>query len=261
MARSGTPIAKQLSRVVATGVMSTGLVLSAVTIAVASGPHDRTIHCRSFTYPVQGHRYTRIGSAVNGHTSCRSTRALIRTWRGTHRNRISESNFNRWLEGTKLLLSDSRIPNHPPLARSASGPARCATYQLVISLGPYGAGAGHIGVPIRFQNEGRTCSLRGYPLVDGLSATGRVVVHAGNSLNGYLGGAGRVATITLAAGQTASALLEGANFPIQGRPCHPYRALRIAPPHATRSVRFSARYSFCYPTIHPIVAGRTGTRR
>ncbi len=103
--------------------------------------------------------------------------------------------------------------------------------------------------------------MRGYPGVDGLSAGGRVVVHAGRALNGYLGGAGRVVTITLTAGQTASALLEGANFPIQGQPCHPYRDLMITPPQATQSVVLYARYSFCYPVIHPIVAGRTGTRR
>ena len=102
--------------------------------------------------------------------------------------------------------------------------------------------------------------MRGYPGVDGLSARGHVVVRAGRLLRGYLGGARRVATITLTARQTASAFLEGLNFPL-GRPCHRYRELMITPPNATRSVRLRARYSFCSPTIHPIVAGRTGTRR
>jgi hypothetical protein len=256
-------MAKQFSRVLATGLLATGLVLSAVAISGASGPRERTIHCRSSTYRVEGHRYTpsHMVFALNGHPSCSDARASIRTWLGSHRDHISDFNFIGWLQGGKLLLSGSRIPTHPPLARFGRGSARCAAHQLSISLGPYGAGAGHIGVPIRFQNEGRTCSLRGYPGVDGLSANGRVVVHAGHSLSGYLGGAGRVATITLAAGQTASAFLEGANFPIQGRPCHPYRTLRISAPDATHSVQLSARYSFCYPVIHPVVAGRTGTRR
>ena len=42
--------------------------------------------------------------------------------------------------------------------------------------------------PIRFQNEGRPCRLRGYPGIDGLSADGRVVVRAKRLLHGYLGG-------------------------------------------------------------------------
>jgi hypothetical protein len=112
------------------------------------------------------------------------------------------------------LLFDPQIRKHPPPGSSASVAPRCATHQLFISLGPYSAGAGHIGVPIRFRNEGRTCRMRGYPGVDGLSARGHVVVRAGRLLRGYLGGARRVATITLTARQTAAAFLEGLNFPI-----------------------------------------------
>lgn len=149
-----------------------------------------------------------------------------------------------------------------PGAATGSVPPQCASYQLAISLGAYGAAAGHIGVPIRFQNEGRPCRLRGYPGIDGLSAVGRVVVQAKRLLQGYLGGARQIATITLTHGQYASALFEGVDPAfLPGQPCHSYRDLRITPPDATRGVRLYARYSFCYPEIHPVIAGRTGTRR
>jgi len=142
------------------------------------------------------------------------------------------------------------------LAGSSAGSEspRCTTAHLHITLGPYGAGLGHIGVPIRFRNEDGTCNLRGYPNVEGLSADGRTVVRARHTLRGYLGGARQVSTITLAPGQTASALLEGENFPSPGHPCPSYRYLRITPPHAARSVRRDARYRFCYP----VVAGSSG---
>lgn len=138
-----------------------------------------------------------------------------------------------------------------PGTATGSVPPQCASDQLAISLGPYGAGAGHIGVPIRFQNEGRPCRLRGYPGIDGLSADGRVVVRAKRLLHGYLGGARQIATITLGRGQSASAFFEGANFPIYRQPCHSYRDLRITPPDATRGVRLYARYSFCSPRFIP----------
>ncbi len=90
---------------------------------------------------------------------------------------------------------------------------QCASDQLAISLGPYGAGAGHIGVLIRFQNEGRPCRLRGYPGIDGLSADGRVVVRAKRLLHGYLGGARQIATITLGRGQSAQRFSRGPTSP------------------------------------------------
>ena len=112
-------MAKQFSRVVATGLLSTGLVLSAVAISGASGRRERTIHCRSSTYPAKGHRYTpsHMVFALDGHPSCSDARAMIRTRLGSHRDHTSDSNFIRGLQGGKLLLSGSRIPTHLPLAR------------------------------------------------------------------------------------------------------------------------------------------------
>ncbi len=182
----------------------------------------------------------------------------------THAPRVvAELLVSLLLLAAAVLLGGAHLSGASANATARSGRVvpRCSTGQLVISLGPYGAGAGHIGVPIRFRNKGRICRMRGYPAVVGLSADGRVVVRPGRTLHGYLGGARRVATITLTTGQTGSAFLEGLNFRIQGLPCHLYRDLLITPPNATHGVRRRARYSFCLPTIHPVVAGSTGTRR
>ena len=147
-----------------------------------------------------------------------------------------------------------------PAASSAhsGGAARCGSSQLRISLAYLSPGLSHGGNVIRFRNEGATCSLRGYPGVDGLAANGRVVVHATRTLRGYLGGARKIRTITLRDGQVASATFEGLDTTITGRPCHAYRFLKITPPNGTHSVRLRPPGSFCYPEIHPVVAGKTG---
>lgn len=78
---------------------------------------------------------------------------------------------------------------------------------------------------------------------------------------GYLGGLAQDASaskVELRAGQTASALFEGINGAIAGRPCPPYAAILVTPPNETHSVRIPSNYSLCYPEIHPIVPGTTG---
>jgi hypothetical protein len=112
---------------------------------------------------------------------------------------------------------------------------------------------------IRFHNRGGRCALRGYPGVDGLRH-GHAVVHARRTRRGYLAGA-PVRTVTLRHGRTASATLEGASGPYPGRRCRRYRALRITPPNETHSIRRRVRAAFCYPEVHPVVHGRSGTKR
>jgi|SRR5450755_778102 hypothetical protein len=133
----------------------------------------------------------------------------------------------------------------------------CSSRQLVISLGTLSAALGHLALPIRFHDRGGTCSLRGFPHVDGLSASGRVIIRAKRALKGYFGD-WRVATITLTNRQTASALLEGLDPTFLPRPPGSSRSLRIAPPNASHSVRRRTSYPLCCLTIHPIVAGRNG---
>ncbi len=136
-------------------------------------------------------------------------------------------------------------------------PRPCASRQLVISLGTLSAALGHLALPIRFRDRGGTCSLRGFPRVDGLSASGRVIIRAKRALKGYFG-RWRIATITLKNGQTASALLEGLDPAFFSRRPRSSRNLRITPPNASHSVWRRTSYPLCYLTIHPVVARRNG---
>jgi hypothetical protein len=137
------------------------------------------------------------------------------------------------------------------------GTAPCASRQLVISLGTLSAALGHLAVPIRFHDRGGTCSLRGFPRVDGLLARGRVIIRAKPALTGYFG-SWSIATITLENGQTASALLEGVDPAFFTRRPRSSRRLLVTPPNASHSVRLRAPYPFADLTIHPVVAGRNG---
>ena len=136
-------------------------------------------------------------------------------------------------------------------------PRPCASRQLVISLGTLSAGLGHLALPIRFRDRGGACSLRGFPRVDGLSASGRVIIRAKRALKGYFG-RWRIATITLTNGQTASALLEGLDPAFFSRRPRSSRSLRITPPNASHSVWRRTSYPLSYLTIHPVVAGPNG---
>jgi hypothetical protein len=146
-----------------------------------------------------------------------------------------------------------------PGATGATSASECTTAQLHLSLGTFQGGVGHGGWPIVFKNRGGICALRGYPGVDGLSASGAVVVHAKRTLYGYLGGTHTIKMVTLAKGKTASAFLEGFNAPVAHQTCHPFKYLKITPPNQTNSVKIASRDSVCYPDIHPVVVGSSGS--
>jgi len=149
---------------------------------------------------------------------------------------------------------------------AAPGPSpRCTTAELAISAGRTGAGLGHVGTPIVFQNTSRTaCHLSGYPGVAALDDAGNQVVQAMRTLQGYLGGlrAGdRPPVVELAPGETASALVEGTNVPPgTATTCPNYPSLLVTPPDDTRSVMVRVVVSGCSAIqIHPVVPGMTGT--
>jgi hypothetical protein len=146
-----------------------------------------------------------------------------------------------------------------PGVTGATSVSECTTAQLHLSLGAFQGGVGHGGRPIVFKNRGGICTLRGYPGVDGLSASGAVVVHAKRTLYGYLGGTHTIKTVTLAKGKTASAFFEGFNAPAPHQTCHPFKYLKITPPNQTNSVKIASRDSVCYPEIHPVVVGSSGS--
>lgn len=152
------------------------------------------------------------------------------------------------------------IPPAPPPGTTtpSSGPSLCLTNQLSISDKPASGGLSHAGIVLVFANHGAPCTLTGYPGVDGLRA-GAAVVHAERTLNGYLGGAKSTATVTLAAGQSASALLEGLDGPPAGQKCASYTSLLVTPPNDRQSVPLDSRAPLCSPQIHPVVAGGSGS--
>lgn len=170
--------------------------------------------------------------------------------------------------GTSTTQSQSPAPTTaPPTSPSPTspvsvGPTTCSTDQLTISMKGISGGAGHGGYAILFKNTGKACTLHGYPGLDAVDASGKVVVSAQRTTNGYLGGltvGAAEPTVELQTGQTVSTLFEGHIGPISGGPsCPPYVALLITPPNETHSVRLTSDYTLCYLEVHPVVQGATG---
>jgi Protein of unknown function (DUF4232) len=149
-------------------------------------------------------------------------------------------------------------------ARTAAAP-RCGTSKLRITAVLASPGLSHHGYVLRFQNRGNTCTLSGYPGVDGVSAQGNRLVSARRTKRGYLGGlkpGQAIPHVQLAHGKTGSALLEYIDGPVPGLVCPGVAALKVTPPNATASVRLSPAglpsERLCRLQIHPVVAGGTG---
>lgn len=138
----------------------------------------------------------------------------------------------------------------------------CSSNIRVIKGGGQGA-AGHITLVLIFNNVGTTaCKIYGYPGVDLVSASGKVIAHAQRALSGMAGGATSLAAITLAPGKSASALLEASDVP-QGSitDCGSYN-LNVTPPGQYVAVPLAtAMMPKCDVQIHPVVAGTGGGMR
>jgi hypothetical protein len=140
---------------------------------------------------------------------------------------------------------------------SATKPGLCSPDRLVTTVSPPSAASGRVGLILRFVNRGPPCTLRGFPLVYGITAQGRTV-HAQPTLVGYLPGGTAVTSVTLPRGGTASALLQGGDPSFLERACPKYGFLEVAPPGTKRFVRFPLGFSLCELQIRPVVAGPTG---
>jgi Protein of unknown function (DUF4232) len=148
---------------------------------------------------------------------------------------------------------------------AASDGPPCRDGQVSVSDGGGGAGLGHEDQVILFTNQSKSiCTLSGYPGVAGLDAQGNQVVQAERTLDGYLGGLQNDATtpptVTLAPGQTASAIVEGTDNPVGSAiSCPNYPALLVTPPNLTYSVRLTVGLPGCSPIeVHPVVPGTSG---
>jgi hypothetical protein len=146
----------------------------------------------------------------------------------------------------------------------AAQPARCERAGLVLSAGMTDAGSGHRSVALVFTNRGaQPCRLHGYPGVAALDANGNQVAQARRTPNGYLGGLAtgqQLPTVTLATGQSASALVEALAFsPADGSACAAYQGLLVTAPDDTESTGLPWRTDGCTDLqIHPIVPGSDG---
>lgn len=164
--------------------------------------------------------------------------------------------------------SNAAMPTTPPTPTTpaktggAVATVRCEVRNgLAVSAGAEDAGLGHRSFTLVFINRGRAaCRLHGYPGVAGLDASGRQTSQAKRTLSGYLGGVrGAAPTVTIAPGESASALVEGQGFDKNGNACPGYRGLLVTAPDDTRSTRLSWTTDTCDTLqVHPVVPGVTG---
>lgn len=137
--------------------------------------------------------------------------------------------------------SASAAPRSGTAARAVP---TCTVGDLYLSLGRKEGAAGSLYQPIRFTNTSLgSCALRGYPGVSVLDSqhrqTGPAATRSGRSY----------ATVVLAPGHSASAVLRTTNGPVGG-PCEPTgRYLRIYPPASYKAVLIPAHWKVCSGTF------------
>ena len=156
--------------------------------------------------------------------------------------------------------TDGASPSQTPSPAAEAVPV-CVDADLTVSLNPSGAGLGHVGSAIVFTNvSDHQCALTGYPRVAGLDSRGREVTKALPTLTGYLGGSYTRATVHLARGGSASALVEGTSNPSgAATTCPVYPRLLVVAPTQTRSHVFASSMPGCSRLqVHPVVAGAAG---
>jgi len=134
-----------------------------------------------------------------------------------------------------------------------------------ITAGQFGVGHGHFGGALLFWNEGRvTCTVRGYPRVETIPATGGGPEAIAHTPRGYLGGllpgTTRIPVVTLAPSGVAAAILEGSVAPpASAARCPRYGALRVGLPGARTTTTLAIETAGCsHLQVHPIVVGTTG---
>ena len=149
---------------------------------------------------------------------------------------------------------------------SIGGSSTCLTSSLSLHLGNRGGAAGSVYQPIVFTNTGSgTCTLLGYPGVAFVTQDTGHQVGAAASRNPQHA----PTTVTLAAGASASALLQivnAANYPAAR--CHPttVAGLRVYPPGSTRAayLPFDSATTACTTqvnqlTVEAVVSGSSGS--
>ncbi|HTZ43236.1 MAG TPA: DUF4232 domain-containing protein [Jatrophihabitans sp.] len=149
------------------------------------------------------------------------------------------------------------------VSQDVSAFAPCAVPYVRVSARPAGARNAHAAYLIEFADTGQiACRLAGYPAVTVLDAHRRPLARAAAAPRGYLGGlrSGAPQPVLIGPGQRASALVEGEQIDLAGKPCPAGTALRVTPP-ATRTAAVAVvRTTICGGVqVHPVVAGTTGS--
>lgn len=164
---------------------------------------------------------------------------------------------------TTSAVTSTGAPVPPTSAHSTTGSVGngCSAAQLQVAGGPLpgGSAAGHTGVLLTFTNHSTaTCTLFGYPGVAGVNSSGSQIAQATRTLNGYLAGCRCTTpqTVTLAPGAVASATTEGN---VGSGQCDQFTALLVTPPNTATSTRIDMVPHSCGFTVHPVVAGSTGS--
>jgi hypothetical protein len=145
-------------------------------------------------------------------------------------------------------------------AAQASTP-QCGNNSLAVSATATQGATGHGNFVLLFRNKTtHTCTLFGYPGLDAVTASGRVLAHAKRSLTGFTGGSTKgLQTIVVRPGRYASADVEWHNFNFAtGGSCRFSYGVRATPANTSDTVFLKRSVSVCGLQVHPTVAGRTG---
>jgi Domain of unknown function (DUF4232) len=163
---------------------------------------------------------------------------------------------------TPASMTASTTATTAPQARAATVPPGCTPAHTAVSVGQSGAATGHVGITLLFRNSGTApCTLTGYPGATLVGPHRRLDV--ARTPQGFMGGLSPQAranpVVRLAAGGSASAVLEGEDFnPRTTGACPRFSTLLVTPPNQTVTVRLARSLAICDPQIHPLVAGETG---
>jgi hypothetical protein len=136
----------------------------------------------------------------------------------------------------------------------------CGNAQIKVSHTASDGAMGHSGLTLVFKNvSAHSCGLYGYPGLDALTSTGRVLAHAQRTMLGAMGGAHTKKTVLLTPGSYASARVEWMNFdPVTSSACTYSAKIATTPANTTRTVVFRTSVSICALQVHPTVAGTSG---
>ena len=150
----------------------------------------------------------------------------------------------------KSATTSTTSTSSPPSAKTTS----CTTSDLTITVGPSQGAAGHVYIPILFQNTGASsCTIDGFPQVAGTNSSGQQVAQAAHS-------SGTPSMVVLPVKGFSSATLTAINVPSgNATSCTNFAGLNVTPPDNTTGVSITVQTPGCAGlSVSPVVAGTSG---